>query len=583
MGRTIPSIGNKLAEIKLAMEKGDATELELAKESYRTDLAKLKTDMLKTHYNNVSGELVKAREAQRVAQAKIDKFQYDSDIKVAETTGRWNRKTAKTKAREEGRQQTKREVALDRLDFQQENTKIDKVFALAKEHNLSPETIDALTRGIIDVDPQHQDEAIYEKLLRLAQDKKIPEATKRQFISDARKIIGIGGSTTGGAGEPPKLTQTQGNEVAFNALNALDSLRSIPVLSTDKNKSFLGMAILGGKHDEVEGRIPNETDFQNAARGMVAAAQKTGRQGLHPNLWLKSIDTEIIKARDVLADYSDLFVDGGIEFNKTPEEEYPNDLDDQDIMRDNMRDLVKAKQTIDFFDSEAGQQYLDWVGESLSESLRQDKIVYVNPPAFGSSDARSQADIDYRKERDQSMRRGRGRTPDTSEAGRTPADTSMGRWREIEAEEAGRTSDTTTTPTTPEPKPQSESGQRLPSVERQNQEMHTEIKNMSDAIAAQGWEIGNHIKYVGKKTLKLKYMKIYPGQVVRILGVASKSDGYPYDGMLVDESLRDLGWKRMGSHLTKFAIPQIGWENPDAKSMFHDIGKIHIWDNFVRQ
>ena len=324
------------------MEKGDATELELAKESYRTDLAKLENDMLKKHYSTVSGELTKAYEAQRVAQAKIDKFTYHSDIKVAETTGRWNRKTAKTKARVEGIQERK----LDEQDHRQEtelfNTKTNKIFQLAEKYNLPPESMDALVRGLGDVDPQHEKEAIFEKLLRLEQDDKIPEATRQQFIRDAHKIIGIGGSsTTGGAGEPPKLTQTQGDDVAFNALTPL---LNIPVLITDKNKRFLGKAWFGGKHDEVEGRIPTETDFQSAAREMVAAARKTGRQGLHPNLWLKSIDTEIREAREVLEEYSDVLVDGGIEFDKTPEEEYPDDPGDQDIMRQNMRDLIEAKQ-----------------------------------------------------------------------------------------------------------------------------------------------------------------------------------------------------------------------------------------------
>ena len=504
--RTIPGIGNKLAEIKLAMEKGDATELELAKESYRTDLAKLENDMLKKHYGTVSSELNKAYTELQTAKDKMNVFEHKTDVEVAKTTGRFDVK----QARVEARQERKTKIALqDDAQAHEINIwdhKLNRGLQALEDLGVPTHNATDIVRAATGTDPQDADVILYESTMGM------PEKERQMARKIIRDIKGTGGSsTTGGAGKPLKPTQTQSDEIAFNAF---EPLRSIPVLTTDKNKKFLFF----GKDDQVEGRIPDDADFKRVGREMVVAARKAGRQGLHPSLLLKSIDTEIIKARELLEEYNDVLVGGGIEFEKTPEEEYPDDLDDQDIMRQNIMELTKAKQTIDFFDSEAGQQYLKWVDESLTESLRQDKLVYVNPPAFNLS-RRSQEDTSTE---------------------RSQEDTSMGRFREIEAEmRRGRTSDTTPTTTTPEGQDTLErirQSRTPPNPELENKRIHKQIKNMSDAIEAQGWRTGNVLEYVGPKELKIKYLGHYiqPGMRFKIVGVANKEkDGYPYDGVLV--------------------------------------------------
>jgi len=481
--RTVPAIATDLQKIKLARAEGDKVGEDLARESFKAKIAQMEASQYEKQYNTVSSELKKAYTDLRTAESKVAAFKYNSDVKVAETEGRFDVEQEQVK----GRQDRKTKLAV----LQQEQTydkemldyRTNRALELAEQYGLSKQTQTDIIRALGNTDPQEEAVAIYEATIREG-DRGRDFWRAYNKIDDSKKTNDW---------EPPSLTQTQSNDIALNALAPLDKL---PVMITDINRV---PDIFGGK-DEVEGKPATDEDYANIAREMMTATVAAAKQGLSPNLMKSVVDNLRAAAHNTLNEYSDYLdeEDGGIVFNDAA----AKDMGEEEDLRGIIAQIKQAIQVNDFFESEPGQQYYNWVNESVNNSYQQGRSAWVSPQ--------------------------------TSQGKQPPAQTQT---QQTQPTQPTQPTEQPTQPTQPTEEPETPTegtGQRLPSVERENLNVQTDVTNMSEAMGKQGWQVGDFLKYSGTKPLKLKYMTVQPNMIFRVLGIASKArDGYPYDGVLV--------------------------------------------------
>jgi hypothetical protein len=513
-GRTIPSIMTDVQKIKLARADNDKVGEDLARETLRTKLAQMEAEQYEKQYGTVSGELKKAHSDLRTAQQKIDAFKYQSDVDVAKIEGRFDVKQARVTERVKGRQERKTKIALqdDAQAWEKEfaDYRANRALALAEQYGLSKQTQTDIIRALGGTDPQQEAVAIYEATIR--------DGDKgRDFWRAYNKI----GERSGGGSdwEPPSLTQTQSNEIALNALAPLDRL---PVRIVDVEAWNEGMPFVGS--DTVEGQPATDADYEAMSREVMTATIEAAKQGLSPNLMKSVIDNLRASAHNTLNQYSDYLdeVDGGIVFNDNA----AKNLSQEEDLRNIVMQIKQAIQINDFFESAPGKKYYNWVNESVDHAYRQGRSAWLRPQSEEQSLLPTQ----------------------------TPSPTSTA--------QPGQPGTETTQPEAKPEQPASDGSSRLPSVERENVDVQTQTTNLSKALDAQGWEVGDILTYTGEKNLKLKYAIIFPRQKFRIVGISSKSEGYPYDGILI----------KLGDHT-----------NPILRSAGPKISvPMSVWTHFIR-
>ena len=493
-GRTVPAIATELQKIKLARAEGDKVGEDIARESYKAKIAQMEAAQYEKQYNTVSSELKKAYTDLRTAESNIAAFKYSSDVAVAETEGRFDVEQEQVK----GRQDRKTKLAV----LQQEQTydkemldyRTNRALELAEKHRLSKQTQTDIIRALGNTDPQQEAVAIYEATIRDG-DRGRDFWRAYNKIDDSKKTNDW---------EPPSLGQLESTDVG---LAALAPLYEIPVKITDINRV---PDIFGGK-DEVEGRKATEADYMKAADNLYKKARQAAHQGIPPNRMMRIINNLKDGASETLKKYADYLdeTDRGIVFN---DQDAGSELKDQETLRSIIISIQEAIQINDFFESEPGKQYYNWVNASVTNSFQQGRSAWLNLPVSLEEQSQQQSEQETQQQSQQGTQQ-ETQTEQTQQ-GQLPRSTEQ------------PTEQTQT-------QPQSDGSSRLPSVERENLNVQTDVTNMSNAMAKQGWQVGDFLKYSGTEK-KLKYMIVQPNMIFRVLGIASKArDGYPYDGVLV--------------------------------------------------
>lgn len=480
--QTVPGIMTDVQKIKLARASGDKIAEDLARESFKTKLAQLEAQQYEKQYNTAAGELKKAYSDLRVAEGKIDRFKYQSDVDVAKIQGRFGVKQERVKAR----QQRKTDIMLqdDAQAWEKEfaDYRANRALELAQQYGLSQQTRTDIIRALAGTDPQEEAVAIYEATIK--------EGDRGRDFWRAYNKIDDSEKSSKNEWEPPSLTQTQSNEIALNALAPIDRL---PVKITDVEKWYDGVPFFGA--DEVQGTPASEEDYQNMATELTRTTTEAAKQGLSPNLMKSVIDNLRATANTTLDQYSDYLdeADGGIVFN----DKAAKGLSQEEDLRNIILQIKQSIQINDFFESAAGKQYYNWVNESVNRSYQEGRTMWVTP-----------------------------------QTGTEGSQTLLPRQPTSPTQPTQPTLETPETPETPQP--ESDGSSRLPSVSRENAQIQEQVSNLSEALDTQGWEVGDFIKYNGTGPLALKYMQVQPNMIFRIVGLASKEkDGYPADGVLV--------------------------------------------------
>ncbi len=514
-GRTVPAIATDLQKIKLARAEGDKVGEDIARESFKAKIAQMEAAQYEKQYNTVSSELKKAYTDLRTAESNIAAFKYSSDVAVAETEGRFDVEQEQVK----GRQDRKTKLAV----LQQEQTydkemldyRTNRALELAEKHRLSKQTQTDIIRALGNTDPQQEAVAIYEATIRDG-DRGRDFWRAYNKIDDSKKTNDW---------EPPSLGQLESTDVG---LAALAPLYEIPVKITDINRV---PDIFGGK-DEVEGRKATEADYMKAADNLYKKARQAAHQGIPPNRMMRIINNLKDSASETLKKYADYLdeTDRGIVFN---DQDAGSELKDQETLRSIIISIQEAIQINDFFESEPGKQYYNWVNASVTNSFQQGRSAWLNLPVSLEEQSQQQSQQGTQQETQTEQ------TQSTEEPDSTQTEKGKSIYERIKA---GRS-------------PSYGRDRMVAEYER----IQSEIRNMSDAIAQQGWDIGSRIRYIGEKNLKLKpfSLLISPNTVLVVSGIASKSEGYAYDGVLVYRSPMN---RRQSVSKTKIAIPQSVWD-----------------------
>ena len=455
----------------------------------------------------------------------------------------------------------------------------NQILQWAKDHNVPQSSIIDIIRGLGDVDPQATEMAIYESVLGKPEDERraaldaakeilhgyedvptpdsdvaalehiqgLPEGERQQALDNMVRLKH--GDKSKDGWEPPTLTQTKSNEAALNALRFLDKL---PVRIIDEKNWFLGS-------DEVSGEPATDEDYEAMAQQLFVSTTAAAKQGLSPGDMKRVIDNLTADAYNTLQQYGDYLdeTDRGIVFNDTAAETLSEDKQ----LRDTLLAIKQSIQVNDFFESEPGKRYYNWVEESVNYAYQQGRNRWVKSQSQPETPT---TQTQTTQPNTQSMQPGQEQVNRLQVGQRVMYDgehykvyfkhddgrVSLTRvkpdgtddvrqdWgqvhRTIDGSEIVKTQTTESTPTQPteptQPKETSEptrpSGQFLPGLS-ENEQTVREVATVSEALAKRNWEVGDFVRYTGKKMLRMSYgvfgppaLMIRPNTIYRIKRIA---------------------------------------------------------------